>query len=547
MIPVENPLHPEDREATEKDSSISAASHDDGLKFVLGLVNPSSRANVNKINLHFFLDYTAYFTYNPVFHLLQYFRNDGDLQVIMYMSIAYLVAGFLGTLGMTFCQAKLHQRTVIHLAVFFTVLNMVFIILSTVFSSPILAVAAHGVCGLYFSTSAIAVLAVFTDCMDSENPEKDYTMQFLAQTAAPLMGTTALMILFSVIGDTWSPSTMQLVIYLAVCMQFFVIGILFSLSYDHLRHDQREESSSGASQPAAITATTIESAQPAKEEESLSHPSSSWVCYVALANNSVRDILGAMLYDYFPYYAADTLGLSPQVLFGIFMASQGSSVVLIWAEEKIAEHVAPYVRLSWAIQLLVPLGTWLAYGAIRNQWAQPLFFAAIIVMNAFREAPTGLSNGTVMRYASKKQREYFGGLGIEGFKMSGWVIGIVAGGEIANRYGFEALLLPSAGVATISWLLAASLLLSEHRELEPEEEKAVKLCIAGSLAAMKQLARARDKACLNLILAIRFKRALLRSVFRRRAAAAALISRAGEEPALLPLSCQQKSVLVLES
>ena len=529
MTTVENPLQPDDSDhgPQTKDPPPTAASHNDGLKFVLGLVNPSSRSNVNKINLHFFLDYTAYFTYNPVFHLLQYFRNDGDLQVIMYMSIAYLVAGFLGTLGMTFCQAKLHQRTVIHLAVFFTVLNMVFIILSTVFSSPILAVAAHGVCGLYFETSAIAVLAVFTDCMDAENPEMDYTIQFLAQTAAPLVGSAALMILFSVIGDTWSPSTMQLVIYVAVCMQFFVICILFSLSYDHLRHDQREDSSPGASQPAAITAASGESAKPAEEKAdapdgSPSH--SSWVCYVALANNCVRDILGAMLYDYFPYYAADTLGLNPQVLFGIFMASQGSSVVLIWAEEKITEHVAPYVRLAWAIQLLVPLGTWLAYGAIRNQWAQPLFFAAIIVMNSFREAPTGLSNGTVMRYASKKQREYFGGLGIEGFKISGWVIGIVAGGEIANRYGFEALLLPSAVVATISWLLAASLLLSEHRELEPHEEKAVKLCITGSLAAMKRLARARDKACMNLIVAIHFKRALLRSVYRRRAAAAALKS-----------------------
>ena len=502
VVPYDQPVAVKSVNMVESSDEVS-----DAVKSLVG-VPISSRSNVHKIIAHFYLDYSAYYTWSPTFLLLQYFRTGNDLTTVLFMNVAYLSAGFAGTLGMAYLQVKLHQRTLIHIAVVATLLNILCLVLATVYESRALAIVAFGMTGLYFSSTSIATAAVFTDCMNAEDPEKDYNAQFIAQSLAPLTGSVVLMILFSVLGDTWTPSTMQTIIFIAVGLQLFVILLLFSLTYDHVKVAETR----GAANATETNTTTTTN----EEVSPTSSSSLPWVPLVALANNSCRDVVEQMMWTYFPYYAAETLGLNPTLLFGLVMSSQGAGVALILIEQQITERFLPYVRVAWLFQILIPIGNWVAF-ATMNGSSTALFIAAVIIHNCFREAPTGLSNGTAMRYASPKQRELLGGLGIEGFKQLGWVIGTVVGGTVGDTYGFEAIVLPTAILATFTWMQTLLLLLAPAKGAEDQEDIPT-FVGARSLMAMGQLSRARDRACGSLMMAIRFKRTLLRAVRRRRAA-----------------------------
>jgi predicted MFS family arabinose efflux permease len=470
----------------------------DPINSLFGFPTGASRRNVVKIIAHYYIDYLAYFTYSPVFSLLQYFRGQ-DLKIILYMKIAYILAAFVGTVVMAFVEntLKFHQRSMARLVLLTTVLNMLFIVLSTAINSELLAIVSAAVMGYYFSSTVIFTSAVFIECMDPENPEQDYSRQFLAISFAPLTGSAIIMVLFAVLGDEWKPLSMQIVIYAAVSLQLVCFGIVMSISYEHVKpkDEEQEEITQTATPP----------------EEGTGVQSAKWVPWVALINNSCRDIVEQMMWSYFPYYAADKLGLEPQVVFGTILASQGCCVVWVLIEQRVHVKYRPYVKVAWAMQILVPIASWLVYASM-DRWPVAVFLTALVIQDSVRESPGGLSNATVLRYATPDQKELFAGLGVEMFRLIGWIVGAVFGGLVGDIQGFEATVLPTAIVATVTWLFALALIFAP----KPSDDGSHHLIGAGNLRTLVKLAQARDKACSSVLMAIRFKRTLKRAVERRK-------------------------------
>jgi hypothetical protein len=472
----------------------------DPIKALFGLLpSTASRRNVAKIITHYFLDYASYFTYNPVYFMLQYIRSE-DLRLILFMNIGYLIAAFLGSLVMAAIESKLklHPRLQGRIVILMTLMNMLFLYLSTTIDNKVLAVVSCCVTGFYFSGSAVFFSSVFIGCIDIDDPEKDYHRQFLAQSASPLVGSAAILVLVATLGNEWDPAPMKAIVYGAAAVQVLCIAIVASLSYDHVV----PENDDGPSQVTDDTST---------EQK--------WVPWVALLNNCCRDIIGTMMWAYFPYYAVGTLGLEPLVVFGTVLASQGLCICFVILNDVVVAVFNPYVRIGWLLQILIPLCTWLIFFGL-NRWPVLAFLFLIVIQDSVRDSPGGALNATIFRYASPEQRELFGGLLSECVRLLGWLIGTLFGGYYGDVYGFEATVLPTAVVGTVAWLvslvLIAAPLLSDKQQLSVSTELA-RGC--SNLRALAKLTKARDRACGTVLMMMRFKRVLMKGVERRRSVA----------------------------
>ena len=369
--------------------------------------------------------------------LLQYLRSDSDAHLLVCMNIAYVVFRFVASRGIGNYQAKglVDERTWIRFRIACTVLHMLFVLLSTRFSSVALALAvcSSAASGLYFSASALD----YTDCVEAENLGHFRTSQRIATMTAPLSGSAVLMLLFILIEDTWATASSQTIIHGAILLQSTVcISLLLSLSHDN-------------------DVPTVDAVVTTSTEE---HKFAIAPLLVRLSNH-IRGVGNVMMFAYFPYYAVSTLGLNPHTIFVVLTASQGTAFCLVLAQRKLnggnLAHVSWYL---WGFQLTIPLVSWIHFISLDLDIPMTMLLVSVALQNSLREEETDVEP-TTLEFSSTSTLSW----GITDlFVLMEWIVSIALVGEVANRYGLGSLMLPIAIVSTVSCVLSLVLFITNH-------------------------------------------------------------------------------------
>lgn len=191
-------------------------------------------------------------------------------------------------------------------------------------------------------------------------------------------------------------------------------------------------------------------------------------------NICLLDLSDCMCSSYYIFFCAEELHLVPIVLFSVEFATFLVSLISAKLAERLSKRITSAVTGTIATGIVT--GSMFLVALIPLQLLTIPGFVFLMALHVIAQSNSQtVSRSLIARYSRPCVRQKWNSMGVEGGRNFATLIGYLIGGFVSDKYGFTAMLIPTAIVTSICFAIAMCITLIAPPPPAVTEEESILL------------------------------------------------------------------------